>query len=211
MPDTLEVHAHRPDTLCAAFASGDAADRWPKMRIEVLTGTCVQIRDSVAAGRSDLGLVIETDTGAADDSILAKARLVIFGSPAHPLARGGASPEPLHACDLYMSDAAGDYHQLLRQYFEAAQIPPPKTEVLGSIEGVKRGVLARTSALGLLPVYALKQDLRNGVLAGIGINPPLRGLVLRAVFANGNSNSPPAEDLLQSLRGVALTEKIGAA
>jgi DNA-binding transcriptional LysR family regulator len=186
-------------------------DRWPKMRIEVLTGTCAQIRESVAAGRSDLGLVIETDTGDLDDSILAKARLVIFGSPAHPLARRGASAEPLHACDFYMSDAAGDYHQMLRQYFEAAQIPPPKTEVLGSVEGVKRGVLAGTNALGLLPVYALEQELRDGVLAEIGINPALRGLVLRVVLANGISLSPPAEDLLQSLRGVALTEKIGAA
>ena len=41
-----------------------------------------------------------------------------------------------------MSDAAGDYHQVLRQYFEAAETPLPRMQALGTVEGVKRGILA---------------------------------------------------------------------
>jgi DNA-binding transcriptional LysR family regulator len=73
----------------------------------------------------------EAESGVTDRSILAKVRLVIFGSPAHALAKHGASPETLCRYDFFMSDAAGDYHQALRRYFEAAELPPPQTEVLG--------------------------------------------------------------------------------
>jgi DNA-binding transcriptional LysR family regulator len=175
-------------------------DRWPNVRMEVMTGLCTQIRESVAAGNSDLGLTIEAESGVTDRSILAKVRLVIFGSPAHALAKHGASPETLCRYDFFMSDAAGDYHQALRRYFEAAELPPPQTEVLGSVEGVKRGILAETDALGLLPGYAVEKELREGALAEIRVTPALPRLMLRALFAPGSPDSPVVEDLIQSLR-----------
>jgi DNA-binding transcriptional LysR family regulator len=175
-------------------------DRWPNVRIEVITGACAQIRESVIAGNSDLGLTIEAESGITDHSILAKVRLVIFCSPAHPLAKQAASPVTLCSYDFFMSDAAGDYHQVLRRYFEAAQLPPPGTEVLGSVEGVKRGILAGTNSLGLLPVYAVEEELREGTLVEIPTTPALPGLVLRTVIAPGSADSPLICDLLQRLR-----------
>ena len=66
-------------------------ERWPKARLEVVTGSCEEIRESVAAGESDLGLVLEGETGGRgrgqDASILAKARLLVLAAPAHPLVR----------------------------------------------------------------------------------------------------------------------------
>ena len=179
--------------------------RWPKARVEVVSSDCPQIRESVAAGKSDLGLVLEAGTGAEDDSILAKGRLVIFGSPAHPLARRDASPEQLGRCDFFMSDAAGNYHQVLRQHFEAARARPPRTQALGSIEGVKRGILASGTALGLLPAHAVEQELRDGVLAEVRVRPALPVLVMRAVLPPGYSGSPMVDDLIQSLRGSPLS------
>jgi DNA-binding transcriptional LysR family regulator len=179
-------------------------ERWPKVRVEVITGVCSEIRESVAAGKSDLGLVLEADTGMRDGSILSKSRLVIFGSPAHPLVRRSASPDELRRCDLFMSDAAGNYHQILRQYFESAQVPLPRTQALGSIEGVKRWILAEETTLGLLPAHALEQELCNGVLAEVTASPVLPGLVLRAVFSPESASSPMVDDLIQSLRGLAL-------
>ena len=176
-------------------------ERWPKVRLEVITAVCSEIRESVAAGKSDLGLVLEADSGVDDSSILAKARLVIFGSPSHPLVHGRASPDQLRRCDFYMSDAAGSYHQVLRQHFEAAQVPLPRTQALGTVEGVKRGILAGGTALGLLPSHAVEQELLDGVLAEVSVSPALTGLVMRAVFCAGSRSSPLADDLLQSLRG----------
>lgn len=179
-------------------------EKWPKVRFEVATRVCAEIRDSVAAGQSDLGLVLEVDAGQRDDSVLTQARLVIFGAPAHPLAGRQALADELRRCDFYMSDAAGDYHQALRRHFEAAEVPQPRTQALGTVEGVKRGILAGGGALGLLPAHAVKQELAAGVLAEVQVSPPLPGLVLRAVLGPESAGSPLVEELVRSLRGLTL-------
>ncbi|HEX4440364.1 MAG TPA: LysR family transcriptional regulator [Thermoanaerobaculia bacterium] len=189
-------------------------EKWPGVRLEVAARVCAEIRESVTAGQSDLGLVLEVGGGgsdASDESALATARLVIFGAPAHPLAGGGvrrkASADELRRCDFYMSDAAGDYHHALRRHFEAAGAPPPRTQVLGSVEGVKRGILtggAASRALGLLPAHAVKQELADGVFAEVRVNPPLPGLVLRAVLGPESADSPLVDELVRRLRGLAL-------
>jgi DNA-binding transcriptional LysR family regulator len=180
-------------------------EKWPKVRVEVTSRVCADIRDSVAAGQSDLGLVLELDAGQRDESVLTAARLVIFGAPNHPLARHKASADELGRCDFYMSDAAGDYHQALRRHFEAAELPQPRTQALGTVEGVKRGILAGGAALGLLPEHAVKQELNAGVLAEVRVSPPLPGLVLRAVLGPESADSPLVEELVLSLRGLALS------
>jgi DNA-binding transcriptional LysR family regulator len=174
--------------------------RWPKARLEVTTGTCNEIRESVAAGKCDLGLLLQADAGIDDESILAKTRLVIFASPAHPFANRAPTPDRIGDCDFYMSDAAGDYHQVLRHYFEAADTPLPRMQALGTVEGVKRGIQTGASALGLQPIHAVEQELRDGVLAEVRVRPPLRALVMRAVFSPGRAGSPIVDDLLASLR-----------
>lgn len=177
--------------------------RWPKARLEVVTGVCSEIRASVAAGKCDLGLMIEAEAGQDESSVLARTQLVIFGAPAHPFANRSPSPDQLQRCDFYMSDAAGDYHQVLRHYFEAAETPLPRMQALGTVEGAKRGILAGAEALGLLPAHAVEQELRDGVLAQVNVKPALRGLVMRAALAPGIARSPIVEDLLEVLRGSA--------
>lgn len=215
MTELASVSTHVSATLVVAAVESLSAyvlpsrlaalrERWPKVRLEVITGACPEIRASVAAGKSDLGLVLEAETAVEDGSILAKTRLVIFGSPTHPLVRKSVSPDQLRRCDFYMSDAAGNYHQVLRHHFEAAQVPLPRTQALGTVEGVKRGILAGGTALGLLPAHAVEQELRDGVLAEIGISPALPALVLRAVLSPGNASSPVVDDLIQSLRDLPL-------
>jgi DNA-binding transcriptional LysR family regulator len=180
-------------------------ERWPKARLEVTTGACAEIRESVAAGRSDLGLVLEPDGGGEDAGpVLTKARLVIVGGPAHPLAGRSASPEELRRSDFYMCDAGGNYHQLLRQHFESARVAPPRTQALGTVEGVKRGILAGGTALGLLPAHSVAEELRDGSLAEVRVEPPLPGLVVRAVVSAETARWPIVEELMESLRGATL-------
>jgi DNA-binding transcriptional LysR family regulator len=179
-------------------------ERWPNARMEVVTAVCAEILESVAAGKSDLGLVVEADTGMKDESILAKARLMILASPNHPLANRRSSPDQLRSYDFYTSDTAGNYHQVLRNYFEAAQMPLPRMQALGTIEGVKRGILASGTALGLLPTHAVSQELSDGVLVEVNANPALPGVVLRAVRSSIHSHSPLVDDLVESLRGTPL-------
>ena len=174
--------------------------RWPKVRLEVTTGSCPDIRESVAAGKSDLGLLLEGETAPVTGSILARGRLVIFGSKAHPLVNRHPSADQLRRFDFYMCDAGGNYNQVLRQHFEAAQVPAPRTQVLGSVEGLKRGVLAGGDALGLLPAHAVERELRDGELAEISVSPALPSLVLHAVVPPGSSRSPVVDALIGLLR-----------
>ena len=175
--------------------------RWPGVRVEVLTGSCAEIRDRVAAGESDVGLVLEPETGPQTGTILAKARLLILGAPTHPLARRGGTADQLRHCDFYMCDAAGNYHQSLRQLFDAVAVPAPRVLAIGTIEGVKRGILAGGTALGLLPEHAVEPELRDGVLMEVRVRPPLPSVVLRAVLAPDALRSAVVDDLLDSLRG----------
>jgi DNA-binding transcriptional LysR family regulator len=174
--------------------------RWPAVRVEVRTGSCGEIRERVAAGESDLGLVLEPEAGPEAGAILARARLLILGVPTHPLARGVAAADELRGCEFYMCDAGGNYHQALRQHFEAAGVPPPRMQAMGTIEGVKRGILSGGTALGLLPEHAVEPELRNRVLAEIRVTPALPAVVLRAVRAPGAPRSPVVDDLIAALR-----------
>ena len=126
---------------------------------------------------------------------------MILGAPTHPLARGVAAADELRRCDFYMCDAGGNYHQALRQHFEAAGVPAPRMQAMGTIEGVKRGILAGGTALGLLPEHAVEPELRDGVLAEVRVRPALPCVVLRAVLAPGALRSPVVDDLIDALRG----------
>ena len=179
-------------------------ERWPAVRVEVLTGSCGEIRERVAAGECDLGLVLEPENGPEAGAVLARARLLILGAPTHPLARGVAAADALRRCDFYMCDAGGNYHQALRQHFEAAGLPAPRMQAMGTIEGVKRGILAGGTALGLLPEHAVEPELRGGLLAEVRVSPALPSVVLRAVLPPGAPRSPVVEDLIDALRGTSV-------
>lgn len=181
-------------------------EHWPNARVEVVTAVCPEIRASVADGRADLGLVLEEDTGADEESVLARGRLLIVAAPDNPLARRRASPERISDREFYLSDAGGNYHQALRHYFQQAEVPAPRMQALGTIEGVKRGILADHAVLGLLPSHAVAQELRDGTLARVGVAPELPRLALRAVLPSGGTASPMVDELIGSLRGSALSD-----
>lgn len=179
-------------------------ERWPNARIEVRTATCPEIRESVAAGKCDLGLTLEADRGIDDDSVIAEGRLMIVSAPTHPLAHRTASIDQLPRGDIYTSDAAGDFHQMLRHYFEIEDMPPPRTQSLGTVEGVKRGILTGGSAVGLVPAHAVANELRDSALAEILLEPALPKLVMRAVYSAAPA-SPLVDELVTSLRDSLLS------
>jgi DNA-binding transcriptional LysR family regulator len=178
-------------------------ERWPNARLEVITATCPEIRERVAAGKCDVGLILEGDGAESDEVAVARSRFVIIGSASHPLVGQRATPDELRRCDFYMCDASGNYHDVLRRYFEAAELPLPRTQPMGSIEGVKRGVSMGSAALGLLPAHAVRGELVDHSLVEIAPSPALPGLVMRAVRSSG-AGSPLVDELLERLRETAL-------
>ncbi|MEO8699477.1 MAG: LysR substrate-binding domain-containing protein, partial [Kofleriaceae bacterium] len=67
-------------------------------------------------------------------------------------------------------------------------------------EGVKRGILAGGTAVGLLPAHAIAQELQDGTLAEIAVDPPLPAIALRIVMRVEGTMSPLADALVESLR-----------
>ncbi len=180
-------------------------ERWPNVRFEVITGTCPEIRERVHAGKCDVGLTLEGEADLPDDSVVATSRFVIFGSASHPLVGTHATPDQLRRCDFYMCDASGNYHDVLRRYFEAAEVPAPRTQPMGTIEGVKRGISMGSTALGLLPAHAVRSELASQSLVEIAVRPALPSLVMRAIRSPGDSHSPMVDELLGSLRETSLS------
>lgn len=182
--------------------------RWPNVRFSVAVGTCASVRAAVAAGQCDLGLLLEANAEAGPSAaVLAPGiPLVVFAGETHPLlcrpaavARGALAPYP-----LYVADSAGDFHDLVQRYFAADGLPGPQLQPVGSIEGVKRGVSADASALGLLPHYAVAEDLGAGRVRGLTLlpAPPRMGLVaLRPASPAAAGAHPVIPDLLEALRG----------
>jgi DNA-binding transcriptional LysR family regulator len=184
-------------------------ERWPSARFKVFTATCDDIRELVAAGKCDIGLIIEADSGTNDDAALAKARLAICADPAHPLARHAVSADRLVSWDFYMSDAGGSYHEVLRQYFKAAEFALPRMQTLGTIEGVKRGLNAEKTAIGVLPAHAVERELLEGALVEIILEPALPGLMLKSVRMP-NHGLPLVEDLIARLRASSSAAELHA-
>ena len=174
--------------------------RWPGLRVEVTPGSCREIREAVAAGRTDVGLLLETSADRRGAEDLAEKRLALLCAPTHPLARARVTPREIASHDFLLGDTGGDYNDALRALFSGAGLPPPRMQSLGTIEGVKRGLLAAPAALALLPEHAVEAELRAGALAELNVRPDLPRIALRAVRSPKTAGSPIVEELLASFR-----------
>ena len=144
-------------------------DCWPNTRFSVAVSTCPGIRQGLDDGAFDVGLLLETSnrrtwanrpptsaTPYTDRRVVApNVSLAVFGAHINSLvslaARAPARRTELAAFTVLVSDADGDFHTLVERFFERAGVPGPRLQVIGSVEGVKKGVLADTRALGILP------------------------------------------------------------
>lgn len=191
--------------------------RWPKTRFAVSVATCPVVRAGVESARYDLGVWLQDPTRATDTTasmpshriVLDDVPLTIFAQPAHPLhasrmtgrtrqappiARDAVLPFP-----IYLSDAAGDFHDLIEAYLAADGLGAPRFEATGSIEGVKHNVAADRNALGVLPTYALAAELRAGTFRPIALRPALPHVRLDAVTVASRPLHPAVEELLAEL------------
>lgn len=194
--------------------------RWPKTRFAVAVATCPAVRAGVTSAHYDVGIWLQEPTRANDATaslpshrvVLHDVPITVFAQPVHPLfanraaARSHRSTEiprdALLPFPVYMSDAAGDFHDLLATYLGADGIGTPRMEATGSIEGVKHNVAADRAAVGALPTYALTAELRSGAVRELALQPRLPHVRLDAVTASNRPLHPAVEELLVELARV---------
>ncbi len=177
--------------------------RWPGTRFSVTVATCQAVRDGLAQGRYDVGFLLAAAEAGEGGLPLADVRLVLFCGAEHPLVPSGNGPVPrarLAPFRIFMSDSSGDFHALLHGFFHADGLPGPRLEASGTIDAVKRSVLADRLALGVLPDYAVAEELRNGRMRALPVRPSLPPLRLAAHLCGVRPTGPAAADLVRVLR-----------
>lgn len=174
--------------------------RWPGSRFRIEAALCADIRAAAREARIDLGLVLEPAGSETDgERVVAEVPLVVFCAPGHALAGRTAAAFELWRRRFVFSEAAGHYHTILRAFFEAAGYGMPATEAVGSVEAVRRMVLADDDALGALPAFVVADDVAHGRAALVHTDPPLASLQLRVVDPARASRSPVTAALVDAL------------
>jgi DNA-binding transcriptional LysR family regulator len=181
---------------------------WPNTTFEVTVMMCAGVRSGVEGGEYDLGLILEPGDDATPIKLAERAvisddvPLVIFAQPAHPLARtapAAVKRDALGAFALYISDAAGDFHLLVRRYLEHDGLLAPPIHPTGSVESVKRSVLADARAIGLLPAYAIADEIQGGRVVALRVKPGPPRMCLEALTSRTRAQHPAIRQLVDAL------------
>jgi DNA-binding transcriptional LysR family regulator len=76
-------------------------------------------------------------------------------------------------------------------------------EATGSVEGVKRAVAADPHALGLLPAFAVAEELRLRTVTRLDVRPAPPRMRVTARLSALRARHPAIKELLDALRKVA--------
>jgi DNA-binding transcriptional LysR family regulator len=170
---------------------------WPGIDVRIAIGLCEGLRKGVADGDLDAALTIE---GAADDDSndLAPVALRLVVAPHHALAKSIVAGRDLEAGTVLLSDAEGAFNKLVCAWASGAA-RPPRFESAGSVEGVKRGVMAG-DAVGVLPDYAVAEELSAGSLIALRTELPLPSIALRLTTLSLPEATSPLAGLIDQTR-----------
>jgi len=190
--------------------------RWPRTRFTVSVATCAGVREGVAGGAFDVGLLL---AGPKDSGVQRRAGqspkpfvdrrvvtssvpLVLFATGSHPLIRRQSSTVRIGALcgyPLFVSDAAGDFHDLVHRFFLRRGADGPTIEASGSIEGVKKAV-RDDRAIGLLPLYTVTEELRAATIAQVNLRPAPPRMRIDALLTQSRAHHPSLEELIAAIR-----------
>ena len=155
---------------------------WPRVDVKVTIGLCAELRKRVSRFELDAALTIEGADAARDDDgkglrAISPARLRLVASPNNPLVAGEIGRADLAGRTLLLADPDGAFNELMQAWCGAGA-PGARFESAGSIDGVKRGVQS-SDAVGVLPDYAVAEELASGALIELKVREPLPTIALR--------------------------------
>jgi DNA-binding transcriptional LysR family regulator len=176
--------------------------RWPGVEVHVTIGLCDDLRKRVRRGELDAALTVEGSGSALVDEeglsrVVSPTQLRLIVSSR---VTGGAvtiKRPDLARRTLLLPDPDGAFNTLLRTWFEATRYRA-RFESAGSIDGVKSGVRSG-DFVGVLPAYAVAQELATGSLLELKVQEPLPALALGLTIQRRPSEASPLHDMIQRL------------
>ncbi|HEU4995555.1 MAG TPA: LysR family transcriptional regulator [Gemmatimonadaceae bacterium] len=180
---------------------------WPNTIFGVSIMMCAGVRSGVEAGEYDLGFMLQPCDEDAAPTIAERTvvtddvSLVLFTQPSHPLRadRAPVKRDALVGFTLYLTDSAGDFHAAVRRFLTGDGLPGPQLQPTGSVESVKRGVLGDPRAIGMLPAYALVDEMRAGRVVPLRVHPGPPRMRLEALASTARAQHPAVRQLLDSV------------
>jgi DNA-binding transcriptional LysR family regulator len=174
---------------------------WPDIDVRITIGLCEDLRKRVGRAELDAALTIESADRARDSvGELSPARLLLIVAPQHPLANDAVQRRDLEMRTFLLADPEGAFNGLLKSWVGSAD-RPPKLESAGSIDGVKRGVLD-SDAIGVLPDYAVANELAAGSLVALRIEDPLPPISLLLTTREAPLAASPLASLVEQISDV---------
>jgi DNA-binding transcriptional LysR family regulator len=188
---------------------------WPNMTFAVTVASCAEIREGVESGAFDLGLTLvegieEAASPLVDCTVITTdVPLVLFAQPSHPLAAcaraGPIARDALARYSVFLTDATGSFHALVRRFVEEDGLPGPRLQPTGSVDSVKRGVFSDARALGVLPHYALVDEVRAGRVTAIEVRQSSPRMRVEALHSRIRPRHPASVQLLEEVRAISGT------
>jgi DNA-binding transcriptional LysR family regulator len=193
----------------------------------VSVATCAGVHEGVAGGAFDVGLLLEEPAANASSTdattpvpaftdrrvVVPAVPLVLFAGGSHPLVRGRSSAVVSRAAlsdyPLFVSDATGRFHHIVQRFFKRDPLDRPAIEATGSIEGVKKAVTTDARAIGLLPAYAVADELRAATIARVNLRPAPPRMRLDALLSRSRVRHPSAEELLVAIGSMSGRNELG--
>jgi molybdate transport repressor ModE-like protein len=177
-------------------------ETWPRVDVRVTIGLCEDLRRRVGRFELDAALTIEGADAARDDDgkglrALSPAQLRLVASPRHRLAGSPIGRADLAGRTLLLADPDGAFNALMQAWCRAGA-PGARFESAGSIDGVKRGV-QNSDAIGVLPDYAVAEELAAGSLTELRVRETLPTIALRLTTADPPFAASPLQSLIEQI------------
>lgn len=173
---------------------------WPQVDVRITIGLCADLRKRVARSELDAALTIEgeqvDERGGTEELWSSRLQLVVRRD--HPLAGEEASRSDLEGRTCLLADPEGAFNNLIRSWV-GNTVRAPRLESAGSIDGVKRGVL-RSEAIGVLPDYAVAEEVSAGSLIALTTDEPLPPISLRLTTIAQPQPGSPLASLIENIR-----------
>lgn len=176
----------------------DFRSRWPQVDVRINIGLCEDLRRRVGRSELDAALTIEGADREAVGEGLWPARLTLVVAPDHPLAGTDPDRTALASRTFLLADSEGAFNGLMKSWLGKSGLQP-RLESAGSVDGVKRG-LATSDAIGVLPDYAVAEELAAGRLVALKPADPLPAIALRLTTQDIPQPAGPLQGLIANIR-----------
>ena len=176
--------------------------RFPRVRVELLVDTTVNLTQLLQQGSIDAVCIIDDPLPPSRWHIWQQTEVpvVLAANPAHPLARRGTiAPQELHGSELIMMEQDAPYARRFESFLAQHRVECRPFLRLPSASAA-RDLLLRGAFLSLLPWYTVRACVESGLLCLLSIPEWDLKQSVQMVVHRSKVLTPQLEGFLSALR-----------